>query len=72
MQVCRSLPDYETIKYAVFLDKFFTNTRLFKALKTIGIGACGTAKSGCEYSADLFTSELIAGEGFSMLSKGLC
>jgi hypothetical protein len=53
IQLCRNLPSYETIKYAVFLDNFFTNTRLFKALKTIGIEACGTAKSGCGFSVDL-------------------
>jgi hypothetical protein len=53
IQLCRNLPSYETVKYVVFLDNFFTNSRLFKALKTMGIGACGTAKSGCGYSIDL-------------------
>jgi hypothetical protein len=53
IQLCRNLPEYETLKYVVFLDNFFTNIRLFKALKTIGIGACGTVKSGCGFSADL-------------------
>jgi hypothetical protein len=48
-----NLPDYETLKYVVFLNNFFINTRLFKALKTVGIEACGTAKSGCNYSTDL-------------------
>ena len=53
IQLCRNLPSYETSKYVVFFDKFFTNTRLFKALKSIGIGACGTAKSGCGFPVDL-------------------
>jgi hypothetical protein len=53
IQLCRNLPDYATSKYAVFLDNFFTNARLFKALKIIGIGACGTAKSGCGFPVDL-------------------
>lgn len=53
IQLCRNLPDFGTLKYVVFLDNFFTNVRLFKALKTIGIGACGTVKSGCGYPTDL-------------------
>ena len=53
IQLCQSLPWYSTLKYAVFLDNFFTNIKLFKALKTMGIGACGTAKAGCGFPAEL-------------------
>ena len=53
IQLARSLPSDEGLKYVIFLDNIFTNTKLFKALKTIGIGACGTAKSGCGFPVDL-------------------
>ena len=33
-------------KYVVFVDNFFTKTDLFKHLKSLGFGACGTSKKG--------------------------
>jgi hypothetical protein len=42
IQLCKSLPSIRS--YGLFLDNFFTNARLLKALKTLNIGACGTAK----------------------------
>jgi hypothetical protein len=53
IQLCQNLPSFEALKYAVFLNNFFINVRLFKALKTIEIEACETIKSGCEYSVKL-------------------
>jgi hypothetical protein len=47
------LPSFETLKYAIFLNNFFTNIRLFKALKAMRIGACETTKSGCGFPIDL-------------------
>ena len=41
------------MKYVIFLDNFVTSTKLFKALKTMGIGACGTAKAGCGFLMEL-------------------
>ena len=52
IQLARSLPSDEGLKYVISLGNFFTNTKLFKALKTIEIGACGTAKSGCGFPVD--------------------
>ena len=44
IQLCKDLPPAN--KFVLFVDNFFTNTRLFKALKTMIIGTCGTAKAG--------------------------
>lgn len=35
------------------MDNFFTNSRLFKALKTLSIEACGTAKVKSGYPIEL-------------------
>ena len=60
IQLDRSIPSDEGLKYVIFLDNFFTNTKLFKALKTIGIVACGTAKSGCGFPVDLLRLRIAA------------
>ena len=44
----------------MFVDNFFTNTRLFKALKTINIGACGTAKAGSGYPDQILRMRVAA------------
>ena len=44
IQLCQTLP--EPLNYVLFCDNFFTSTKPFKALRSIGIAACGTAKKG--------------------------
>ena len=51
VQLLKSLPTH--LKFKVFMDNFFTNSRLFKALKTLNIGACGTAKVNSGYPLEL-------------------
>lgn len=51
IQLCKSLP--ANLGFVLFVDNFFTNARLFKALRMIGIGACGTAKVGSGYPTEL-------------------
>ncbi len=50
-QLCKSLPS--DLGFVLFCDNFFTNVRLYKALRTIGIGACGTAKVKSGYPNEL-------------------
>ena len=52
IQLCKQLPPASG-GYILYTDNFFTSTKLFKALRTLGIGACGTAKSGSGYPASL-------------------
>ena len=51
LQLLKSLPTH--LKFKVFMNNFFTNSRLFKALKTLNIGACGTAKINSGYFLEL-------------------
>ena len=51
IQLCKCLEN--SIGSVCFVDTFFTNARLFKALKSMGIGACGTAKIGCGFPLEL-------------------
>ena len=51
VQLLKSLSTH--LKFTIFMDNFFTNSRLFKALKTLNIGACGTAKVNSGYPMDL-------------------
>ncbi|SLM34182.1 PiggyBac transposable element-derived protein [Lasallia pustulata] len=37
------------------MDNFFTNVKLYTALKELGIGACGTAKNGSGFPPELLT-----------------
>lgn len=50
-RLCQSLPSDRG--YVVFMDNFFTNVKLLKALKNIGIGARGTAKAGSGFPVEL-------------------
>ena len=52
IQLCKQLPP-SSGGYILYTDNFFTSTKLFKALRTLGIGACGTAKSGSGYPPSL-------------------
>ena len=51
IQLCRHLPTHQ--KSALFVDSFFTSAKLFKALKTMNFGACGTATTGSGMSEQL-------------------
>lgn len=37
----------------LYTDNFFTSVKLYKCLRALGIGACGTAKAGSGYPASL-------------------
>ena len=49
-ELCKKLPSCE---YVLYTDNFFTNMSLFKSLKELGIGACGTAKNGSGFPKEL-------------------
>lgn len=51
IQLCKKLPPADG--YIVYTDNFFTSTKLYKALKKIGIAAYGTAKSGSGFPTSL-------------------
>ena len=51
IQLCKSLPNH--LRFMLFVDNFFTNVQLFKALRTLNIGACGTAKVGSGFPIEL-------------------
>ena len=51
IQLCKTLP--EPLNYTLFCDNFITSTKLFKALRSLGIAACGTAKKGSGFPAKL-------------------
>ncbi|MCJ1229650.1 hypothetical protein MMC12_006319, partial [Toensbergia leucococca] len=50
MNIMKSLPWNE---YVIYIDNFFTFTKLLRALKSQGIAACDTAKLGSELSLEL-------------------
>ena len=52
IQLCKQLPP-SSGGYILYTDNFFTSTKLFKALRTLGIEACDTAKSGSGYPPSL-------------------
>ena len=53
IQLCKSLP--KPYNHVVYMDNFFTNVKLYTALKELGIGACGTAKNGSGFPPELLT-----------------
>ena len=58
IQLCKKLP--EPLNYTLFCDNFFTSTKLFKALRSLGIAACGTAKKGSGFPAKLLALRDVA------------
>ena len=55
MNIMKSLPQNE---YVVYIDNFFTSTKLLRALKSQGIAACGTAKLGSGIPLELLELKL--------------
>ena len=53
LQLAKSLP--QPYSHMVYMDNFFTNVKLYTALKELGIGACGTAKNGSGCPPELVT-----------------
>ena len=53
LQLAKSLP--KPYSHVIYMDNFFTNVKLYTALKELGIGACGTAKNGSEFPSELLT-----------------
>ncbi len=47
LQLCKDL--FKSYNYVVFTNNFFSNIKLFKALKKEKINACDTAKLSSEY-----------------------
>ena len=58
IQLCKTLP--EPLNYTLFCDNFFTSTKLFKALRSLGIAACGTAKKGSGFPVKLLALRDVA------------
>ena len=52
IQLCKQLSSAFD-EYILYTDNFFTSTKLFKTLRTLGIDACDIAKSDSEYSFSL-------------------
>ena len=55
LQLVKSLPTSIHPIYVVYMDNFFTNVKLYTALKELGIRACGTAKNGSGFPVELLT-----------------
>ena len=53
LTLAKSLP--KPYSHVVYMDNFFTNVKLYMALKELGIGACGTAKNGSGFPPELLT-----------------
>jgi hypothetical protein len=51
IQLCKSLSSDQS--HALFVDNFFTNAKLFKALKTMNIETCETTKVESEFLKQL-------------------
>ena len=57
IQLCKALP---TPNFIVFMDNFFCSIKLFKALRSIGLAACGTAKKGSGFPIKLLAFRDVA------------
>ena len=60
IQLCKDLST--NLKFVLFVNNFFTNSKLFKALKTLNNEACETAKSGNNYFKKLLEIWMTATE----------
>ena len=57
LQLCQDLS--QSYEYVIFTDNFFSNVKLFKALKSKEFDACDIAKSESEYSIQLLSFRFI-------------
>ena len=53
LQLCKTLS--KPYNHVVYMDNFFTNVKLYKALKELEIEACETAKNGSGFPIKLLT-----------------
>ena len=53
LQLAKSLP--KPYSHVIYMDNFFTNVKLYTALKELGIGACETAKNESGFLPELLT-----------------
>ena len=53
LQLVKSLS--KLYNYVIYMNNFFTNARLYMALKKLEIEACETAKNESEFSVKLLT-----------------
>ena len=53
LQLAKSLP--KPYSHVIYMNNFFTNVKLYTALKELGIGACETAKNGSGFPSELLT-----------------
>ena len=53
LQLVKSLP--KPYSHVIYMKNFFTNVKLYTALKELGIEACRTAKNESEFSSKLLT-----------------
>ena len=61
IQLCKEPPSF--LDYHLFCDNFFTSTKLFKALRSIGIAASGTAKKGSGFPEELLVIRDVTSKG---------
>ena len=54
IQQCKQLSSASD-EYILYIDNFFTSTKLFKTLRTLDRKTCNTTKSDSKYSANLLT-----------------
>ena len=53
LQLAKSLP--KPYSHVVYMNNFFTNVKLYTALKELGIEACRTVKNGSGFTPELLT-----------------
>ena len=53
LQLAKSLP--KPYSHVIYMNNFFTNVKLYTALKELRIGACETVKNESGFSPELLT-----------------
>jgi hypothetical protein len=57
LDLCLDLPNKK--KFILYMDNYFSNVSLFKALRDFGIGACGTTRATTSVYPSLHTPDLL-------------